>query len=165
MTEQSAAHHHHLIHAFYTAFQHRDHAGMIACYHPDIHFADPVFTDLHGRQAKAMWHMLCERGQDLQVTFDGVQVNGRSGQANWQATYTFSTGRRVHNIIAATFQFQDDLIIQHHDHFSLWRWTRMALGPTGLFLGWSPPVQKRVRATAVSSLHKFITQHPEYQPG
>ncbi|MBE2223667.1 MAG: nuclear transport factor 2 family protein, partial [Anaerolineae bacterium] len=40
-----------LIETFYTAFQLRDHAAMIACYHPDIHFADPVFTDLHGNRA------------------------------------------------------------------------------------------------------------------
>ncbi|MEA2010855.1 MAG: nuclear transport factor 2 family protein, partial [Actinomycetota bacterium] len=61
-----------LITSFYEAFQERDHAGMIACYHPSIHFSDPVFTDLHGSEAKAMWHMLCERGTDLNVTFRDV---------------------------------------------------------------------------------------------
>ncbi len=58
-----------IIESFYTAFQHRDYAEMIACYHPEVHFSDPVFPNLHGKQAKAMWHMLCERGKDLQVTF------------------------------------------------------------------------------------------------
>lgn len=165
MTErqQTATDQQQLIHTFYTTFQQRDHAGMIACYHPDIHFADPVFTDLRGPQAKAMWHMLCERGKDLQISFDGIQADGQAGRADWQATYTFSNGRRVHNVIQATFQFQDGLIIRHQDHFNLWRWTRQALGPTGLFLGWTPMVQKKVRETAVASLRKFIVQHPEYQ--
>jgi len=152
-----------LVETFYTAFQQRNHAGMIACYHSDIHFSDPVFTNLQGNRAKAMWHMLCERGTDLQVTFNDVVVNGRSATAHWEATYTFSGGCPVHNIIDAQFQIQDDLIINHQDHFDLWRWTRMALGPTGTFMGWTPMVQKKVRETAVSNLNKFIAQHPEYQ--
>ena len=48
--------------SFYEAFQRRDHAGMIACYHPLIRFSDPVFTNLRSDEARAMWHMLCERG-------------------------------------------------------------------------------------------------------
>lgn len=154
-----------IINRFYTAFQQRLHTDMLSCYHPDVHFSDPVFMNLHGRQAHAMWHMLCERGQDLQVSFSDVRLSadGRSAHAYWEARYTFSTGRRVHNVINAVFQFQDGLISRHQDHFDLWRWTRQALGPTGLLLGWSPMVQKRVRATAVTSLHKFIAQHPEYQ--
>ncbi|MCB8985309.1 MAG: nuclear transport factor 2 family protein [Ardenticatenaceae bacterium] len=152
-----------LIETFYTAFQQRDHTRMNACYHPEVHFSDPVFQDLHGRRAQAMWHMLCARGTDLQITFNAVQADGRSGHAHWEAAYTFSTGRPVHNVIDAAFQFQDGLIIRHQDQFDLWRWTRMALGPTGLFLGWTPMVQQKVRATAVAGLDKFIAQHPEYQ--
>lgn len=152
-----------LIETFYAAFQQRDYAAMNACYHQDVHFSDPVFVDLHGNQARAMWHMLCERGQDLQVTFNQVQANGMAGSAYWEATYTFSTGRKVHNIIDAAFTFQDGLIIGHRDSFDLWRWTRMALGPVGLFLGWAPLVQNKVRATAVHGLNQFIARHPEYQ--
>lgn len=152
-----------LLESFYTAFQHRDYAEMAACYHRDIHFSDPVFADLRSTQAKAMWHMLCERGKDLQVTFSDVQADEGRGQARWEARYTFSTGRKVHNIIEATFVFRDGKIIQHQDHFDLWRWTRMALGPMGWFLGWSSVVQNRVRETAVASLNKFVANHPEYQ--
>ena len=152
-----------LIQTFYTAFQQRDHAGMIACYHPDIHFSDPVFTDLHGRQANAMWQMLCERGKDLAVTFSDVvataSADGGNGRAHWEATYTFSTGHQVHNVIDATFVFQDGLIIRHQDSFDLWRWTRMALGPMGLFLGWTPLVQNRVRKTALAGLERFIAKN------
>lgn len=152
-----------LIETFYAAFQQRDYAGMSACYHQEVHFSDPVFVDLHGNQARAMWHMLCERGQDLEVTFSQVQANGMTGSAHWEATYTFSTGRKVHNIIEAAFTFQEGKIINHRDSFNLWRWTRMALGSTGLFLGWTPLVKNKVRATAVSGLNQFIARHPEYQ--
>lgn len=154
--------HEQLIARFYTAFQQRDHAGMIACYHDDVHFFDPVFTDLHGARAKAMWHMLCVRGKDLQVTFGDVWADAQQGRAKWEATYTFSTGRRVHNVIDAAFVFANGRILQHRDAFDLWRWTRMALGPAGILLGWTPPVQRRVRETAVAGLNKFIANHPEY---
>ena len=151
-----------LIEKFYTAFQQKDYAGMIACYHSDVHFSDPVFTDLHGSQAKAMWHMLCERGKDLQVVFSDVEADERNGRAHWEATYTFSTGRKVHNIIDAALEFQDGLIIRHQDSFDLWRWTRMALGPTGLFLGWTPLIQNRIRQTALAGLEKFMAKNGGY---
>jgi hypothetical protein len=147
-----------LIEEFYKAFQQRNHQGMIACYHPEVHFSDPVFMDLYGNQAKAMWHMLCERGKDLQVSFGDVWADERNGRAHWEATYTFSTGRKVHNAIDAAFEFQDGLIIRHQDTFDLWRWTRMALGPMGLFLGWTPLVQNRVRRTALAGLEKFMAR-------
>ncbi len=152
-----------LITSFYDAFQKRDHAGMIDCYHPSIHFSDPVFTDLRGNEAKAMWHMLCERGTDLDVTFRDVQADDNEGRAHWEARYTFSRGSRpVHNIVDASFVFQDGLIIRHTDTFDLWRWTRMAIGPAGTALGWSGPFQNKVRATAMSGLRKFVAGHPEY---
>ncbi len=151
-----------LLEDFYTAFQHRDYATMIGCYHKDVQFSDPVFTDLRGNRAKAMWHMLCERGEDLQVTFRDLQAEGDEGQAHWEATYTFSTGRRVHNVIEAVFVFRDSKIIEHTDSFNLWRWTRMALGPIGWFLGWNPRLHEKVRETAVASLDNFMDKHPQY---
>ncbi len=152
-----------LIRNFYTAFQQRDYAGMIACYHPEVHFSDPAFGDLHGKRAMAMWHMLCERGTDLQVTFRDVLATQNSGQAHWEANYTFSTGRTVHNVIEASFAFANGLIIRHADQFDFYRWMRMALGMPGALAGWTPMMQKKVRGTAVSGLNKFIAQHPEYQ--
>lgn len=152
-----------LVTAFYEAFQERDHAGMIACYHPSIHFSDPVFADLRGNEAKAMWHMLCERGTDLEVTYRDVTADDAEGRAHWEARYTFSKGSRlVHNVVDASFGFQDGLIIRHTDTFDLWRWTRMAIGPAGTALGWSGPFQNKVRATAMGGLRKFIAGHPEY---
>ena len=152
-----------LIQTFYTAFQHRDFATMNSCYGDDITFSDPVFTFLERNRVKAMWHMLCERGKDLQITFNNVQTQANGGRAHWEATYTFSTGRKVHNIIDATFQFENGKIIAHRDVFDFWRWTRMALGPSGVFLGWTPMVKNKVRATARKGLDAFVAAHPEYQ--
>jgi hypothetical protein len=153
-----------LMEQFYTCFQQRDFAGMIGCYHPQIQFADPVFTDLKGKRACAMWHMLCERGTDLQVTFSAAHLHGEHGHIHWEADYTFSAAKRhVHNVIDATFDFADNKIIRHRDEFDLWRWTRMALGLPGALLGWTPLIQNKVRATARAGLDAFIAKHPEYQ--
>jgi len=151
------------IESFYRAFQRRDYAGMAACYHPSIHFSDPVFSDLRGDEARAMWHMLCEQGTDLHVTFTDVTEEGDGGGAHWDAHYTFSpTGRLVHNKVDARFEFEDGKIIRHIDNFDLWRWTRMALGTTGVVTGWSGFAQAKVRATADRSLRRFIAAHPGY---
>jgi ketosteroid isomerase-like protein len=161
--ERNMADNKNLIQDFYTAFQARDHAAMIACYHQEVHFRDPVFLDLHGSEAKAMWHMLCERGKDLTIDFNRIQANDTAGSAHWEARYTFSTGRKVHNIIDATFEFKDGKISRHEDVFDLWRWTRQALGPAGVLLGWSPIIKSKVRQTAWKGLDAFILKHPQYQ--
>jgi ketosteroid isomerase-like protein len=151
-----------LIEQFYTAFQKKDYTAMNACYHPDIHFRDPVFLDLYGQETRAMWHMLCERGKDLRIEYSSIKAGESAVSAHWEAWYTFSTGRKVHNIIDATFEFQDGKIIRHEDVFDLWRWSRQALGPMGVFLGWSPIVRSKVRQTARKSLDAFILKNPEY---
>jgi hypothetical protein len=153
-----------LIETFYTCFQQRDWAGMSACYHPNIVFSDPVFTALHGKSARAMWHMLIERGKDLTLEYTNVRVEQSKGYAHWEARYTFSASRRlVHNIIEAEFEFAEGKISRHRDTFHFWRWSRMALGTTGLLLGWSPVVRNKVRQTAQQGLAAFIAKHPEYQ--
>ncbi|CAN5478548.1 nuclear transport factor 2 family protein [soil metagenome] len=153
-----------LITDFYIAFQKKDWRGMQACYHDKIEFSDPVFRDLKGGEAKAMWHMLAEAAKDLIVVFKNVDGETRKGSCDWDALYSFSrTGRKVHNIIHAEFEFKDGKIIKHTDTFDLWRWAGMALGPSGKLLGWAPFLQGKVRATARKSLDKFIAEHPEYR--
>lgn len=154
------------IESFYTALARRDHAAMAACYHESVRFSDPVFRNLSGDEVRAMWHMLCEGGTDLAVTFNAVEAAGGSGRAHWEARYTFGpTSRRVHNQIDASFVFEDGKIIRHDDHFDLWRWTRMALGMTGVLTGWTGFTKTKVRTTARRRLEKFIAEHPEYQTG
>jgi len=146
-----------LIGKFYACFGRRDAAGMADCYHPDVVFSDPVFTLLEGPQASAMWKMLCERGKDLAVSCRDVEADDAAGRAHWDADYTFSkTGRKVHNAIDAAFAFRSGKIIQHTDRFSLWKWAGMALGPTGLLLGWAPPLRAAIRKEAAKSLASYV---------
>lgn len=149
--------HRELIETFYRAFQRRDAAAMAACYHPEIVFDDPVFRDLRGREAGAMWAMLCGRATDLEVEFSGVEADGARGKAHWEARYTFSqTGRKVHNVIDAEFEFRDGLIARHVDRFGFWRWSRQALGLPGWLLGWTPILRNKVRATVRKALDGYL---------
>ncbi len=111
-----------------------------------------------------MWHMLCERGKDLEITYSEVEADDQKGKAHWEAVYTFSqTGRKVHNKIDAEFEFRDGKIIRHTDRFSFRKWSAMALGPIGVLLGWSSFLKAKVRNTAGRSLKAFIHSHPDYQ--
>lgn len=142
-----------LVRRFYAAFDARDADAMAACYHPDVVFEDPVFGELRGAEAVAMWRMLVARAKDLRVTVDEVQADDARGSARWVATYAFGgKGRRVRNVIRARFAFRDGLIADHRDAFSLWRWSGMALGPVGWALGWSPLVRGRIRRDARKGL-------------
>ena len=141
---------------FYEAFAARDHATMRSLYAPDATFSDPVFPALKGDEVGDMWQMLCERGADLSITFEVLEASERAGKVRWEAHYTFSqTKRKVHNIIEGTFTLQDGKITSHTDRFDLWRWSRQALGLPGVLLGWSPPIQNKVRNTAARSLSSF----------
>jgi ketosteroid isomerase-like protein len=146
-----------LIERFYAAFGRRDAAGMLACYHPAVTFADPVFPALDASGVAAMWTMLCKRGKDLQIVASDVAADATTGRAHWIATYTFSaTGRKVVNRIDAAFSFRDGLIVRHVDRFNLWRWSAMALGARGAFLGWLPQVQSAIRRQAAQALAAYL---------
>jgi SnoaL-like domain len=146
-----------LITRFYSAFQKRDAQAMVACYHAEIQFSDPVFQNLKGLRAKAMWLLLCERGKDLHIEFTNVSADDRLGSAHWEAWYTFSTtGRKVHNIIDARFEFQDGLIRKHADSFNLHRWAGQALGLSGKLLGGTAFMQNQIRSGAVKGLDAFL---------
>ena len=145
-----------LITRFYSAFASGDHATMAASYTEDATFSDPVFPHLSADEARDMWRMFCTSGNDVAVTFSDVQADDRSGSARWDAVYKFpKTGRKVHNKIQASFLFRDGKIVRHRDDFDLYAWTRMALGPMGVALGWTPLVKNQVRQQAASQLGKF----------
>ena len=153
-----------LIEKFYTSFQQKNWKGMQECYANEVAFSDPVFQDLKGKEAFAMWHMLVIAGKDLSVSFKNIKADDLTGSCQWDAHYSFSrTGRKVHNIIRADFKFGNGKIVEHHDSFDLWRWSRLALGTSGILLGWSPIVQNKIRGNANSALRKFITEHAVYQ--
>lgn len=149
--------HEKLIRDFYTAFQQRQYQAMQQAYHPVAQFHDPVFEYLSAAEVKAMWQMLLTSAKDLTVSFKDVDAVDQKGSCTWEAWYTFSrTGRKVHNIIRADFLFRDGKIVQHYDTFSFWRWSRQALGVSGILLGWTPFLQNRVRRMAQQGLKKFM---------
>jgi ketosteroid isomerase-like protein len=143
-----------LITEFYTAFVNHDYSRMVACYHNDVEFSDPAFGTLKGDQAKAMWKMLIERSEGkLKVVFSDVTNNS----AHWEAFYFFSkTGRNVHNKIDARFEFKDGKIFRHDDHFNLWRWSRQALGISGLLLGYTSFFKNKLQAQTKKILTDYM---------
>jgi ketosteroid isomerase-like protein len=145
-----------LIERFYAAFDAGDGDAMAACYAPNVEFSDPVFTDLRGERASAMWKMLTQGGGDLRVELLEHDADAERGSAHWRATYTFTeTGRPVVNDVHATFRFEDGLIAEHRDTFDFHRWARQALGPVGLLLGWTPIVRSAVQRKAAARLDAF----------
>jgi ketosteroid isomerase-like protein len=148
-----------LIQDFYAAFDQRDGDRMAAFYAPDAHFSDPVFTDLNGDEPGAMWRMLTGRADDLRVELLDHGADGDTGSARWRARYTFTqTGRPVVNDVRATFRFRDGLIAEHRDEFGFHRWSRQALGPTGLLLGWTPVLRSATRKRARAGLDEFMAK-------
>lgn len=145
-----------LIERFYASFAARDAEAMVACYQDDIIFRDPVFGELRGARAGDMWRMLCGRAKDLAITASDIRADDVRGGARWVAAYTFGRAQRpVRNVIDARFEFKDGLIARHEDSFDLYRWSRMALGPTGWLLGWTPMVRSRIRRDARRGLDAF----------
>lgn len=149
-----------LITQFYTTFANHDYNGMAACYHQDVEFSDPAFGPLKGDQARAMWKMLLERSNGkLKVVFSNVTADEEKGSAHWEAFYEFSkTGRPVHNKIDAQFEFKDGKIYRHIDHFDLWRWSRQAMGVTGLLLGYTSFFKKKLLAQTGKALADYMSR-------
>lgn len=142
-----------LIDRLYRALDGADGEAMAALYAPDASFRDPAFGALHGSEVGDMWRMLCSQSTDLSVTATGIEADERRGSAAWVARYTFSaTGRMVENRVRASFRFADGLIADHHDEFSMWRWSRQALGPQAFVLGSNPLGQALIRRGARARL-------------
>lgn len=145
-----------LLTRFYEAFARKDAEGMIACYHPDSAFSDPVFQMLNRAETAAMWRMLVGRAQDFSLEFE---VLGED-RADWTARYTFTkTGRPVVNRVKSQFGFKDGLILAQRDGFDLPAWLRQALGWKGALFGRAAFLQNAVRKEARKSLDAFMAKH------
>jgi hypothetical protein len=145
-----------LIETFYTAFQKRDAETMVSCYHDNIVFHDPVFAELNNGDAKAMWRMLCQNAVDLKIEFSDITASLKKGSVHWEAWYSFSkTGRKVHNIVEAEFEFRDSKIIKHTDTFNLHRWAAQAMGWKGKLLGGSSFFKNKMHRQANRMLVEF----------
>lgn len=146
-----------LLTSFYEAFQRKDYATMQACYADKAVFNDAVFQNLNATHTRAMWEMLIGRGKDLELTFSDIDANDTTGSAAWTATYTFSqTKRRVVNHVRARFAFENGKIIRHTDHFNFYNWSKQALGLSGLLLGWTGFLRKKVQQTALKNLTDYM---------
>ncbi|MGA8786662.1 MAG: nuclear transport factor 2 family protein [Polaromonas sp.] len=150
---------------FYAAFARLDADAMAACYAPDAQFDDEVFSLRGHEQVTGMWRMLCAatqaKGRDMwKLNYSGIEADGNSGKAHWEADYRFSASRRmVHNVIDGEFEFNEEgLITRHRDRFDFWAWSRQALGWPGVLLGWSSFFRRQVRRQAAANLQKYLTQ-------
>jgi ketosteroid isomerase-like protein len=147
------------IERFYTAFDACDAPTMVAFYAPDAVFSDPAFGELRGPEVGAMWTMLTGQATDLQVQASEIEADDNEGSARWIAHYTFSsTGRPVVNDIHAHFHFRDGKVVEHRDSFSMFAWSRQALGPTAYLLGWNPVGQAMFRRKARERLDAYMAK-------
>lgn len=148
-----------LIQKLYTGLQNHDHQAMADCYHPNATFRDIAFSLRGKKQVHAMWHKISET--DLKATFTVKSADDLTGEADLIDDYTFTdTGRRIHNEINSHFQFQDGLIIAHHDDCNAVKWGQQAFGYwKGLVVGLIPFLRAH---KAKILLEEFIKQHPEY---
>ena len=145
------------IERFYRAFDAGDAAAMNELYAPQATFSDPAFGTLDGDQVRAMWTMLTRDATDLSVRVRDIRADDTSGSAHWTATYTFTaTGRPVVNEIDATFAFAGGKAVEHRDRFSMWAWSRQALGPSAWLLGSNPAGRALIRRRARGRLEAFM---------
>ena len=148
-----------LVIKFYTCFQNKDYKGMQECYADSATFSDEVFVNLDAAQVKGMWEMLCVKGKDLKLDFKNFQTNETTGSADWIAYYTFSaSGRKVVNHVKANFIFGNGKIVKHTDEFNFYKWSRQALGVSGVLLGWTGFFKNKVRKAAMKNLSDFMNK-------
>lgn len=143
---------------FYSSFQKGDAMGMSSCYHDSVTFTDPAFGRLKGKEVRAMWTMLLSKKEsELKIEYSGITADEKSGKAHWIATYKYGPQKRkVVNKINSRFIFSENKILEQVDDFDLWTWSRQALGPIGLLLGWTPFLRKKIQTMARKSLHSFM---------
>lgn len=147
-----------LIQTFYSAFKNLDAETMSNCYHEEVVFEDPAFGVLKGIHAKNMWRMLCEsqKGKDFKIIYSNIEADHLKGTAHWEAFYIFSkTGRKVHNVIQAHFEFKDGKIIKHTDVFDVYKWSKQAFGLTGFLIGWTRFFKNKLNDQTNRLLIKF----------
>ena len=141
---------------FYEAFMVKDHYTMGLLYADSATFSDPVFPLLNARGVRTMWRMLLTRAADFALEVTIVEDTPTRARVDWVAYYTFgATGRPVVNRIHTEMSISVGKIVRQVDHFSLWRWSRQALGVKGLLFGWTPAMHTRIRTQAARSLKDF----------
>jgi hypothetical protein len=149
-----------LIEKFYTAFQQLDYKTMQSCYAGYIVFSDPVFGVLQTGEPQAMWEMLSKRATNFSLVFNNILlIDEEYATCNWTATYLFGPQKRkVINNIKSFVRIQNGLITEHTDYFNLYKWSKQALGITGVLFGWSSFLQNKIKKQAREGLQKFMNE-------
>ena len=141
---------------YWDAIGRLDAEAMAACYAADATFQDEVFL-LRGPECGMMWRMLFQGARDLVIKPGPLTVADGVAQGRLDAWYTFTqTGRKVHNRIRTRLVVRDGRIVDHHDRFPFYKWSRQALGAKGWLLGWTPLVRGAVRRQARKRLDKWM---------
>lgn len=144
-----------ILNQFYNAFSHGDYKRMNSFYHPEATFEDPAFGKLSSTEAKAMWKMLLSTKEESKFKVEFTIID--ESEATWKASYLFGKSKnQVINNVTSTFEFKDGLIIKHEDDFNLWKWTKQALGISGMLLGWSNFMKNKIQQTTKKRLTEFI---------
>lgn len=149
-----------LIKKFYTSFSEGRIKEMMECYHEDILFQDPAFGKLQGERAIKMWEMLVsQKSAHTKISFGNIQATTDHANARWIAEYRFGKKKRkVVNNVNAVFKIKDGKIIEHHDTFDLWKWSKQALGTSGYLLGWTPYMKTKIQQSTNKKLDAFINK-------
>lgn len=148
-----------LVNQFYQAFSAKDGKKMAQMYDDNAVFEDDVFGQLNAAEVKAMWPMLTARSKDLVISWTDPIVQEDYISTHWTAQYSFGPEKRkVVNEIDALFLIRDGKIVQHNDHFNFHKWARQALGLTGIALGWTSYLRRKVRSQALKGLRNYMVE-------
>ncbi len=141
---------------FFSALRKRDFETMVECYHSEVVYTDPVFPELVGRRACAMWKLVCRKGIGLRISYSEIEASEIEGSARWEAAYTYlPTNRRVEKKVMARFEFADGKITRHTDTFDFDAWIKMAFGWKAVLFGRGASLKERERARALRELEQI----------
>lgn len=145
---------------FYNAFSNHNSSEMINLYHEDVIFSDPAFGILKGDRAKKMWDMLLSNDQsNLTIQYQIIESSDHDATIKWIAKYRFGPSKRsVVNHVTARLKIDKGKIVEHQDSFNLWKWSKQALGISGLLLGWTSFMRNKIQQKTNHTLDKFINQ-------
>ncbi|HJS01067.1 MAG TPA: nuclear transport factor 2 family protein [Flavobacterium sp.] len=145
------------IHQLYTSLATGNISNIEACYASKVKFHDPIFGTLLDYEVPKMWKMLTKKSKgNLEIEYSILKCNDFKASVKWTAKYTFGKkNRKVINNIKSEFHFKDGLIIKQDDDFDIWAWSKQALGLSGILLGWTGYLQRKIQLQAINSLKNY----------
>ena len=130
---------------------------------PDAHFNDPVFGDLTGEEAGAMWRMLTGRATTSASSCASTRPTSRPApRTGSRATRSPRPAcRRQRRAGRVPIRRRAD----HRAHRPLQLLALVApgAGPSGTALGWTPLLRRKVGANARAGLDAFMARGDEFR--